>query len=275
MRRYILTLVCLCSLFIGANAQDLVILHTNDTHSQIVPQTVGENAGLGGYERREEYIKSIRAEHKNVLLLDAGDFSQGTPYFTIFGGKVEMELMNALGYDAACMGNHELDNGPKQLAQRVDMSNFPLLCANYKVTKDSPLYEKLTPYTIINKGDIKIGIIGVTLNLNGYVMAKNIEGMEFVHPYDVVNKLAKELKEEKECNLVIVLSHVGHNNGREASPSDDMIAANTQNVDIIVGGHSHTFIEKPLVVKNKDGKDVIVVQAAEKGYIVGRLDVNL
>ncbi len=275
MRRYILTVVCLCSLFIGAQAQDLVILHTNDTHSQIVPQTAGENAGLGGYERREEYIKSVRAEHKNVLLLDAGDFSQGTPYFTIFGGKVEMELMNALEYDAACVGNHELDNGEKQLAERVDMANFPILCANYNFSSDSPLYNKVKPYTIIDKGGIKVGIIGITLDLNGYVFSGNIEGMEYVHPYNVVNTLAKELKEEKDCNLVIVLSHVGYNNGRESNPTDDMIAANSQNVDIIVGGHSHTFIDKPLIVKNKEGKEVIVLQADEKGNIVGRLDVNL
>ena len=274
MRRSILTLVCLCSLFIGANAQDLVILHTNDTHSQILPQTVGENAGLGGYERREEYIKSIRAEHKNVILLDAGDFSQGTPYFTIFGGKVEMELMNALGYDAACIGNHELDNGEKELAERVDMAKFPILCANYNLS-NSPLNNRVKPYTIINKGNIKVGVIGITLDLNGLVMAKNIGGMEFIHPYNVINTLAKELKEDKGCNIVIVLSHVGYNNGSESNPSDDMLAANSQNVDIIIGGHSHTFIDKPLIVKNKDGKDIIVVQADERGNLVGRFDVNL
>lgn len=266
----ILLLATLC-----LNAQELVILHTNDTHSQITPQTTGAGKGLGGYERREQYINKVRAENKNVILLDAGDFSQGTPYFTIFKGDVEIELMNALGYDAVCLGNHEFDNGQQELARRIDNAKFPFVCANYDFKAgESPLAGKVKPYTIIEREGKKIGIIGVLTTLKGLVSPKNTEGIKYEHPYKIINTLALELKKREKCDLVILLTHVGYDHGREQSPSDDMLAANSENIDIIIGGHSHTYIKKPAVIKNKLGKNVIVVTAGEKGENVGRLDIK-
>lgn len=257
------------------NAQELVILHTNDTHSQIEPQTAGKGKGLGGYERREAYIKSVREQNKNVILLDAGDFSQGTPYFTIFRGDAEIELMNALGYDAACLGNHEFDNGQAELARRVRNANFPVICANYEFSEDSPLAEAVKPYTIIEKAGKKIGVIGILRNLRGLVSPQNTKGMTFHHPYKIVNDLALKLKNQEKCDLIILLTHVGYDRGQEQNPTDDLLAANSENVDIIIGGHSHTYITRPNIVKNKLGKNVIVVTAGERGEHVGRLDVTL
>lgn len=254
-------------------AQKLVILHTNDTHSQITPQEVGDAKGLGGFERRERYINSIRAENPNVLLLDAGDFSQGTPYFTLFKGDVEIELLNAMQYDAVCLGNHEFDNGEKELARRIKNANFSFVCANYSF-EGGPLEGLVKPYTIVKKGGKKIGIIGVLTNLKGLVSKNNSQSVKYNHPYKIINSIALELKNKEKCDLVILLTHCGFNRGNEQNPTDDLLAKNSENIDIIIGGHSHTFIKDKAVYKNKLGKDVIVVQAGEKGVQVGRLDVE-
>lgn len=251
--------------------QDLVILHTNDSHSQITPQTAGTGKDLGGYERREQYIRKIRKEHKNVLLLDAGDFSQGSPYFTLFKGDVEIELLNALRYDAACPGNHEFDNGEAELARRLRNASFPVLCANYDLT-NSPLKEELKPYAVIKKGGKRIGIIGILCPLGNLVSPKNVSGMKYEHPVRIMNRLALKLKNEEKCDLIIALTHVGYTGGTEQHPSDDMLAAASENIDIIIGGHSHTYIDQPAVIKNKLGRDVVVVTAGAKGEWVGRLD---
>lgn len=252
--------------------QDLVILHTNDTHSQIEPFRSGEWKGMAGVERREKYIKQVRGENKNVLLLDAGDFSQGTPYFTLFRGNVEVELMNALGVDAACWGNHEFDNGQKELAGRAKKAKFPILCANYDVG-GTPLEGVIKPYTIIRKAGKKIGIIGACTKLGSLVSPKNIKGMTYIHPYKVLTHTALELKNKEKCDLVILLSHCGFNTGSQQNPDDKMIAANSEGIDIIIGGHSHTFVKKPAVIVNKAGQRVYVVQAGEKGVEVGRLNI--
>lgn len=256
---------------LGERGIHLVILHTNDTHSQITPQVAGGGKGLGGYERREAYINKVRSENENVLLLDAGDFSQGTPYFSIFKGDVEIELMNALKYDASCIGNHEFDNGQAELARRIKNADFPVLCANYDFST-TPLKE-VKPYTIVEKGGLKIGIIGITTNLKGLVSAANLNDITFIHPVKVMNKYALELKRNHKCDLIIVLSHCGFSAGPENNPGDEALAAKSENVDIIVGGHSHTRLTDLHKYKNMLGKDVIVVQDGEKGEYVGRLDL--
>ncbi|MCI1719614.1 MAG: metallophosphoesterase [Bacteroidales bacterium] len=253
-------------------AQDLVILHTNDTHSQIEPENAGPAKGLGGYERRENFINSVRKENKHVLLMDAGDFSQGTPYFTLYKGDVEIELMNALKYDVACIGNHEYDNGQEELARRIKNAHFPVLCANYDFSK-TPLNDVVKPYAILHKAGKKIGVIGLSVRLRGLVSPATIANMEFLHPYKIVNKYAAYLKNQEHCDLVIVLSHCGMLNGSEQNPSDDMIAQNTENVDFIIGGHSHTYIEQQRIYKNKAGKDVVVVQDGERGEHIARLNI--
>jgi 5''-nucleotidase/2'',3''-cyclic phosphodiesterase and related esterases len=269
-RYFIFTVIAVfisCNLF----AQKIVILHTNDTHSQITPQSSGNN--LGGYQRRENYINKVREENKNVILLDAGDFSQGTPYFTLFKGDVEIELMNALKYDAACIGNHEFDNGPDELNRRAKNASFPILSANYDF-KDSPLSQTIKPYTIIKRAGKRIGIIGITTNLRGLVSQKHVDGFKYSHPYNIMNKLALELKNKENCDLIILLTHVGFEGGHEQNPSDELLAQNSENIDIIIGGHSHTFIKEKKTVKNKLGKDVVIVTAGSKGEYVGRLDVE-
>lgn len=258
----------------GLYAQDLVILHSNDTHSQIEPQTVGENKGLGGYERRENYIEKVRKEYPNVLLMDAGDYSQGTPYFTLFKGDVEIELMNALGYDVATIGNHEFDNGTAELARRVKMASFPIVCANYDFT-GTALEGIIKPYTVIEKGGLMIGVIGVLTDIMSLVSPKNVKGIKYIEPYNVVNKLASKLKKKEKCDLVILLTHLGFDGGSKHAPSDDMVAAQSKDIDIIIGGHSHTYITEKKLAPNKNGKDVVIVTANEKGNYVGKLDLYL
>lgn len=258
--------------FSSATGQDLVILHTNDTHSQIEPLSAGTYKGRGGVDRREKYIRSVRAENKNVILLDAGDFSQGTPYFTLFKGNAEVELMNAMGYDAVTFGNHEFDNGLDELARRIKLMDFPLLNANYDMDK-TPLKGMIAPYTVIERGGKRIGIIGLSVRLAGLVSPSRIEGMKYLHPYKIVNNLARKLRKREKCDLVILLSHCGLSGGKEQNPDDQMIAANTEGVDIIIGGHSHSFIKQPVIVESKTGKKVMIVQAGCKGEEVGRIDI--
>ena len=253
--------------------QDLVILHTNDVHSNIEPLTSGRNAGFAGFQRRANYIKAIRESHSNVLLLDAGDYNQGTPYYTLFKGKMEIMLYNAMGYDAVSLGNHEFDDGQKALAQRIKEAEYVTLCANYDLSK-SPLNDIVKPYTIIERGGRKIGIIGVMLELRGYVPESARAGITYKNPVGIVNKLAKTLRKRDKCDLIIVLSHLGYDNGSKENPSDLDLAAKTRNVDIIIGGHSHTFLEQPTIVRNLSGKGVIVNQTGALGVYVGRIDIT-
>lgn len=271
MKKTIL-LIASAILSLSAYSQDLVILHTNDTHSQIEPLSAGNYKGRGGVERREKYISQVRAENKNVILLDAGDFSQGTPYFTLFKGDAEIELMNALGVDAATFGNHEFDNGPEELARRIKMANFPVVNANYKLS-GTPLDGLVAPYTVIDRGGKRIGVIGLSVRLTGLVNPTKIGKMKYQHPYKIVDRLARKLRKSEKCDLVILLTHCGFNDGKEQNPDDCLIAKNTEGVDIIIGGHSHTFIKKPAIVESKTGKKVMVVQAGCKGEEVGRIDI--
>lgn len=268
----ILIITVLWALPIGAAGQDLVILHTNDTHSQIEPFQSGEWQGFAGVARREKYIRQVRREMPNVLLLDAGDFSQGTPYFTLFRGEVEIKLMNALKVDAACWGNHEFDNGPKELSERAKVAKFPIVCTNFDIS-ESALNGVIKPYTILRKAGKRIGIIGACTRLGSLVSPKNLEGIKYIHPYKVLTQTALMLKNEKKCDLVILLSHCGYYGGSQNNPDDCMIAAATEGIDIIIGGHTHTFIKKPAVIANKAGDKVYVVQAGEKGVDVGRLNI--
>ncbi len=254
-------------------SQDLVILHTNDTHSNIEPLTGGRNKGFGGVQRRANFIDSLRKVHPNVLLLDAGDYNQGTPYYTLFKGELEVKLNNAMGYDAVCLGNHEFDDGQSLLASRLQKANYVTLCANYDF-KNTPLEGLVKPYTIINKGGKKIGIFGLLLDLNGYVNKKHREGLIYKDPVKIANNIARILKQKERCDLVIALTHIGFDADNEGELSDQLLAKYSKNIDIIIGGHSHTFLEKPVLMKNRHGKGVIVNQAGTAGVFVGRLDIN-
>jgi len=270
--RLLLTLVS-GLLSVTVYPQDLVILHTNDTHSNIETITSGRNAGYGGFQRVANYFDKVRHENNNVLVLDAGDYNQGTPYFTLFKGATEVMLYNAMGYDAVCLGNHEFDNGQQQLAERLKQAKYTTLCANFDFSK-SPLKDLVKPWIIINKGGRKIGIIGVLLNLKGYVSESGRADITYKDPIKTANKLAKQLKVGEKCDLVIVLSHLGYDGGNKVNPSDTELAKYSRNIDIIIGGHSHTFLEKPVIMKNRAGKGVIVNQTGTAGVYVGRLDIT-
>lgn len=273
LRIALLTLLMVAA-FSQTYSQDLVILHTNDTHSNIEPATSGRNAGLGGFQRRANYIDKMRHEFRDILLLDAGDYNQGTPYFTLFKGAAEIELYNSMGYDATALGNHELDNGQKQLAERLKNAKYPTLCANYDFSH-TPLKKSVKPYAIFNKNGLKIGVIGVLIDLKGYLSESARENLVYQNPIGVVNKLAKMLKEKKRCDLVIVLSHLGYDGGTIERPSDTELAKNVINVDMILGGHSHTFLEAPVIVNNNQGNGILVNQTGAAGVYVGRIDVTL
>lgn len=271
-RRLLITIAAIL-LSLNLYSQDLVILHTNDTHSNIEPVASGRNKGLGGFQRRANFIQSVRDSIQNVLLLDAGDYNQGTPYFTLFKGEAEVMLYNAMGYDAVCLGNHEFDNGEKQLAERLAKAKYPTVCSNYDFS-GSPLKDIIKPYVIIEKGGKKIGVLGLLLNLNGYVSESARSGIKYMDVLKIANKTARYLKNKKGCDIVIALTHLGYEHEEGSlSPSDTDLAANSTNIDIIVGGHTHTFLEHPVVVKNRSGKGVLVTQMGAAGVYVGRIDL--
>lgn len=251
----------------------LVILHTNDTHSQIEEIRTGNGAGNGGVHRRAAYFEKVRSENENVLILDAGDYNQGTPYFTVFNGDLEMKLMNALGYDVVALGNHEFDNGVDELARRLSKAEFTTVCANYDFSA-TPLKDIVKPYAIVEKGGKKIGIFGLTANLGSLVSKQNLKGMVYMKPYEVADKWAAYLKNEEHCDLVIALTHIGYSNYPNRV-SDIGLAKATENIDIIIGGHSHTFLKSEKIYQNKKGKDVVIVQDGAQGEYVGRLDIIL
>ncbi|MGL5787310.1 MAG: bifunctional metallophosphatase/5'-nucleotidase [Bacteroidales bacterium] len=268
----ILFLLCILFSFslIAQNEDKLVILHTNDSHSQIEafgPQA-GNNKGKAGLAKRATVIKQIRNEYPNVLILDAGDFIQGTPYFNMFGGELEVKAMNQLGYNVVTLGNHEFDNGVEFLANMLKKADFDVVSSNYDVS-NTPLKDIVKPYVIKEVNGMRIGIIGLNIRPNGLISDKNFEGIRFLNPIDEMNRYAKMLKEEEKVDMVIALSHLGYQG--ESQFNDKKVAAASRNVDVIVGGHSHTYLPKPAEIKNLDGKTVLVTQSGSKGMNVGKM----
>ena len=259
-----------CSL--DAHARKLVILHTNDTHSQIEVVRSGKGIGKGGVHQRAEFFAKIKAENENVLILDAGDYNQGTPYFTVFKGDLEVQVMNELGYEVVTLGNHEFDNGLDELARRLRNAKYTTVCANYDFT-DTPLKDIIKPYVVIERGGLKIGIFGITTDLKTLVAKQNIKGMVYKDAYQVTDATALKLRNELGCDLVIALTHIGYS-GYPDQLSDINLAQKTENVDIIIGGHSHTFLKSEKIYKNRAGKDVMIVQAGAQGEYVGQLEIE-
>lgn len=267
MRRIIMML-CTALLALSAGAQDLTVIHINDTHSHIDPQRSGEYIGRGGVIEQAAYIDSVRCADgkRNVLLLHAGDYGQGTSYFTEMGGNIEIDVMNAFRFDASCLGNHEFDNGIDELARRLKNLKNDVVCANYDFS-GTVLEDLVQPYTIVRKAGKKIGIIGLLTDVSSVVDSEIAKVLQYQDPVKVVNKYAEYLREEKGCDMVICLSHLGYTEDKE-------LAASTVNVDLIVGGHSHTLLHKKQIVKNPEGDDVIVVQNWKWGLNLGHLSVD-
>lgn len=270
MKRLFL-IISVLSFSIGLSAQSLTILHMNDTHSHIEPERSGEFSGYGGVIEQASYIDSVRLADgvSNVLLLHAGDFSQGSSYFTEMGGDIEIDVLNAMAFDVVCLGNHEFDNGMAELARRMRNLDVPVVCANYDFT-GSPLEGLIKPFVTVEKAGRKIGVIGLLTDITSVVSSEIAVFLKYNDPVQVVQKYASELKQSG-CNLVIALTHIGYEG---LGMTDLEIAASTEDVDIIVGGHSHTYIEKPALVKNVKGKKVAVVTDGKWGLNIGKLVVR-
>lgn len=258
------------SLFSNNNLKDLTILHTNDMHSHIHPFTSGRNKGLGGMAQRAHLINKIRQENSNILLLDSGDIFQGTPYFNMYGGELELKLMSKMNYDAATIGNHDLDNGLNGLKKQLKHANFPFLIANYDFSS-TILKETFSPFKIFDKNGIKIGVFGIGIELDGLVPKKLFGNTKYLDPTEISNKYAHQLKFKHNCDLVICLSHLGFKY-KSNKISDLKLAASSKNIDLILGGHTHTFLKKPVITKNLEGKNVIINQVGFGGINIGKID---
>lgn len=267
MKKTVLIIMALVAAM-SAGAQNLTVLHMNDTHSHIDPQRSGDYVGRGGVIEQAAFIDSVRVADgkRNVLLMHAGDFGQGTSYFSEMNGDIEIDVMNSLGFDVVCLGNHEFDNGTKELARRLKNLKAKVVCANYDF-EDSPLEDVVHPYVIIKKAGMKIGVIGLLTDIRRVVDKKIAAEFSYIEPADVVNRYAEYLKNEKGCDLVMCLSHLGYEEDKE-------VAALIRNVDVIVGGHTHTLLHKKQEVKDLDGKPVVIVQNWKWGLNVGVLDIK-
>mgnify|MGYP003607003485 CR=1 FL=1 len=252
----------------------LTILHTNDQHSRIEPfdASKARNPNQGGVARRASLIEQIRNKEKNILLLDSGDIFQGTPYFNMFGGELELKLMSMMGYDASTMGNHDFDNGLDGFLKVLPNAQFPFICSNYDF-KNTILDGKTYPFRIFKKGNIKVGIFGLGINLDGLVGKKQYQETRYIDPVDVAQHYSNYLKKDKKCDLVICLSHLGYEYKNEENLiSDRKLAAQTENIDLILGGHTHTFLPEPQSVLNRQGKNVLINQVGFAGLLLGRID---
>jgi 5'-nucleotidase len=249
----------------------LTVLHTNDVHSRIEPFDQGRNAGRGGAAKRAAMIQQIRSEETHVLLLDAGDMFQGTPYFNFFGGELEFKLMSEMQYDAATIGNHDFDAGIDGLHKQMAHAKFPLLVSNYDFS-DTILAGQTEPYKIFQKGPLKVGVLGVGIALEGLVPKALYKNTRYLNPIKVANEYAAFLKNEENCDYVICLSHLGFQY-RDRTVSDIILAENSIHIDLVLGGHTHTFLDEPRVVQNKVGNPVLINQAGWGGILLGRMDV--
>jgi 5'-nucleotidase len=266
----------LASSFIGVNGsadfETLTILHTNDTHSRLDPFPADgtKNAGLGGVAARNEIIKKIRKNVPHVLLLDAGDFFQGTPFFNVYKGEVEIKAMSMLGYDAATMGNHEFDAGVDNFATQLQHATFPIVISNYDFT-GTGMEGKSVPFKIFQKGNIKIGVTGVGIELKGLV-PENLSGKTIYRdPVASVNTVADELKKKHKCDFIICLSHLGDKYDDDKI-SDEILAKESYDVDLIIGAHTHKLFTQPRKYRNQKNNDVLVNQVGWMGLNLGRLD---
>ncbi len=258
-----------------SNIKQITILHTNDVHSHIDPFPIDDprNPNMGGVARRASLIETIRQENPNVLLLDAGDIFQGTPYFNYYGGELEFKLMSMMKYDLSAIGNHDFDNGVDGLAAQMPHATFEFVSANYDF-KNTSMDGFVKPFKIFNKNGIKIGVFGLGIELQGLVDKRMSKETVYNDPLETAQDMVRILKKENKCDLVICLSHLGYKYSKDDANkiSDLKLAEKTKDIDLIIGGHTHTFLDKPTIVKNADGKEVLVNQVGCYGINLGRID---
>ena len=276
MKRFFLTIMLAVTLLAGVQAKGkrLVILHTNDTHSCIFPLNphLADTmlAGRGGFIRRAEMVRRERSKHPDMLLFDSGDFSQGSPYYTLYKGDVEVGLMNLMRYDAATIGNHEFDFGVENMARLFKKADFPIVCANYDFT-GTALEGVVKPYVVLKRGGLRIGVFGLSPQLDGLVMAKTCAGVKYNDPVKAANDVAKLLKEQEKCDIVVCLSHLGWD---IIGIDDTELMRQTRNIDIVLGGHSHSYFNALEYVENLDGREIPNDQNGKHGIYVGKITVD-
>ena len=276
LRKTVVLYMLLLFTAVGAYAQKhLEVLHTNDTHSCIMPLNPNladtAVAGRGGFLRRVAMIKEERAKNPDLLLIDSGDFSQGSPFYTMFKGDVEVGLMNLMGYDAVTIGNHEFDFGLENMARIFKMAKFPVVCANYDFT-GTCVEGLVKPYVIIKRNGLRIGLFGLSPQLEGLVDLSKCKGVTYLDPVEVGNRVAAELKHDKKCDVVICVSHLGWL--RPDEMGDQKLLASSKDIDLVLGGHSHSYFKDLRYVNNADGKAVPVDQNGKNAMYVGKLTLS-
>ena len=274
-RQVIWVMAIVASMCLQAQDKQLVVLHTNDTHSTIMPLNPNlankDVAGYGGFIRRLEFLKQQRQQAPDLLYFDSGDFFQGSPYFTLFKGDVEVGLMNMMGIDAATIGNHEFDFGIDNMARLFKKANFPIVCANYDFT-GTPLQGIVKPYVILKRNGVKIGVFGLSPQLEGLVEAAACPGVTFLDPLKKGLEVATLLKKKKKCDVVICISHLGWDTDRD--DDIEMIQA-SRYIDLVLGGHSHTYFKELRYVEDLDGRKVAVDQNGKHGIWIGKMILDL
>lgn len=257
----------------NSSKKHITILHTNDVHSHIDPFPLSHShyPNLGGLARRATLVANIRKENPNTLLFDAGDIFQGTPYFNFYGGELEFKLMSMLQYDAATIGNHDFDNGVEGLAAQLPYAKFQFLSANYDFS-NTLMDGHVSPYKIYTVDGIKVGVFGLGIELHGLVTKKLYKETVYLNPIDVAQDISLKLKETEKCDLIICLSHLGYQYKNPQKPDDLKLAAQTENIDLIIGGHTHTFLDRPTIVRNRKEQQTLVNQVGCFGINLGRID---
>lgn len=267
--------ICMVCVACGpSKPKTITILHTNDTHSQVEPIEEGKrDANCAGYARRMGFIERERQLDPDLILLDAGDFSQGTPYFNFYHGRIEMDALNRMGYDAGMLGNHEFDYGVDTLAVIFGMAQFPIVCANYDVC-NTPLESLVKPYTILHKKGLRIGVFGIGVNPNSLIAMKNFEPVKYLNPIESAQKVATMLRHDEHCDVVVCISHQGTNHIAEGQVCDVELAAATRDIDVIIGAHTHKVVEN-LHIANMDGDSVLLAQTGKSGARIGKITLEI
>lgn len=258
----------------GPDEAVITILQTNDVHSRIdpFPEGSGRNAGRAGAARRASLIDAVRRENPNTLLVDAGDVFQGTPYFNLFKGELDFKVMSALGYDVMTIGNHDFDGGLDGLARAARFADFDMISANYDFT-GTVMEDRVKPHVIKQVGPARVGLFGLGVILQGLVPPDLCRGVVYNDPLSAARRQARHLREQERCDLVIALSHLG-NTGYAGEVGDQTLARKVPEIDLIVGGHSHTFMDAPTRYHHGE-RETLVFQVGFGGINVGRVDFHL
>ena len=262
---------------VAAGETLITILHTNDTHSQIdpLPENDKQYGGKGGVARRATLVKRVRKENPNTLMVDAGDVFQGTPYFNFYKGEVEYKSMSLIGYDVVTLGNHDFDNGVDALVAAMKFANFDFVSSNYDV-QGTPLETRVKRYVVRTLGGVRVGLFGMGVSPDNLITPQNFKGVKYMDPVKSARDVVEVLRQRERCNLVIAMSHLGYfPNAKDGEIGDTQVASQVDGIDFIASGHTHTFMQRPVLAKQPSGNDTIIFQVGKSGIYVGRIDFKL